>query len=60
MNNLMDVRRRDTFEVQQNLQALEIHQAHLELELVSLRNETEDRVTLIRRYEEMFGSLIPL
>lgn len=57
MNALMDVRRRDTFEVQRNLQALEIEKAGLETEVASLRNNTVDRETLLRRYEEMFGQI---
>lgn len=55
MNNLMDVRRRDTFEVQRNLQALEIEKASLQTEVASLCNKTLDHETLLRHYEEMFG-----
>lgn len=59
MNNLMDVRRRDTFEVQRNLIALEAEKGNLQQEIVSLRDKVVNDDVLLRRYQEMFGALVP-
>ena len=53
MNNLADARRRETFEVQQNLQAVEMEKARLEKEIAALRSEND----LLHRYKETFGVL---
>ena len=58
MNNLMDVRRRDTFEVQRNLIALETEKGNLQQEIVSLRDKVMTDDALLRRYQEMFGGLV--
>ena len=53
MNNLADARRRETFEVQQNLQTVETEKARLEMEVAALRSENG----LLHRYKETFGLL---
>lgn len=51
MNDVMAVRRRDTFKVQKNLHAAE-------QELLSLRDKTVSDDVLLRRYQEMFGTIV--
>ncbi|KJA26612.1 hypothetical protein HYPSUDRAFT_96632, partial [Hypholoma sublateritium FD-334 SS-4] len=55
MNNLLDARRRDTFEVEQNLRALEVEKGNLEQVVVSLRDQIVGGDALLRRYQEAFG-----
>ena len=58
MNHVMDVRRRDTFEVQRNLQASETARADLEKEVEQLRkgyHEHDEELEALRRFKEMFG-----
>lgn len=58
MNDLLDARRRDTFEVEQNLRAAEAEKDNLKQEVVSLRDKTASDDALLRRYQETFGALI--
>ncbi|KJA26617.1 hypothetical protein HYPSUDRAFT_180779 [Hypholoma sublateritium FD-334 SS-4] len=58
MDNLLDARRRDTFEVEQNLRALEVEKGNLEQELVSLRGQIVGGDALLHRYQEAFGPMI--
>lgn len=56
MNQVMDVRRRDTFEVERNLYASESAKAALEKEVELLRSQRQDSDELLRRYKIMFGA----
>lgn len=57
MNHVMDVRRRDTFEVQRNLQAIEQQKEELVKEVELLRNENLNRDLLLQHYQDMFGTV---
>lgn len=56
MNQVMDVRRRDTFEVERNLYAAETAKTELEKEVELLRSERINSDEVLRRYEQMFGT----
>lgn len=57
MNQVVDVRRRDTFDVERNLHAAETAKAALEKENELLRSQRMDSDELLRRYEQMFGTV---
>lgn len=55
MNLVMDVRRRDTFEVQKNLLASESARADLEKEVEQLRKGFHEQDEQLRAFKARFG-----